>query len=102
MNYDEDTEKQYLIVPLETLDNQIDFNTLEIDNRPPGDDFSYRFVQLREVVSRDDKFDPVTKISIAADKYNDFFAVTLRKSSKVDFYYNGKRVSSYTGNITRV
>lgn len=28
-----------LQVPMETLDNQIDFNTLEIIRKPPGDDF---------------------------------------------------------------
>jgi hypothetical protein len=73
----EDVGKQILI-PLETLDNQIDFNTLEILNKPPGDDFDYSFKQYREVVPRNDRFDPVTKFVAVIGDWNDIFAVSLR------------------------
>lgn len=38
-----------IMIAMETLDNQIDFNILEILRRPPGD-FDYTFKQYREVV----------------------------------------------------
>jgi hypothetical protein len=97
INTDEETGDNYVLVPLETLDNQIDFNILEILQRPPGEDFDYSFKQFREVVPRNDRFDPITKFVSVFDKWNDLFAVALRESSKVDFYYNGQRVSSITG-----
>jgi len=65
--------------------------------KPPGEDFTYEFNQFREVVPRNDRFDPISKFSYSFDKWDDLFAVTLRESSKVDFYYNGQRVSSITG-----
>ncbi len=97
VNNDENTGDNILLVPLETLDNQIDFNILDLINKPPGDDFEYQFKQFREVVPRNDRFDPVTKFINVFDKWNDEFSVALRESSKVDFYYNGTRVSSITG-----
>ena len=51
---------------METLDNQIDFNILEILRRPPQE-FDYSFKQMREVVSRTDKLDPIQKFSYAID-----------------------------------
>ncbi len=99
VNNDENTGDNILLVPLETLDNQIDFNILDLINKPPGDDFEYQFKQFREVVPRNDRFDPVTKFINVFDKWNDEFSVALRESSKVDFYYNGTRVSSITGKI---
>jgi hypothetical protein len=95
-----DSGDKTMLVPMETLDNQIDFNTLDILNKPPGDDFSYEFKQFREVVPRNDRFDPVKQFVAVCDKWNDIFAVALRSSSKVDFYYNGQRVSSFNGNFT--
>jgi hypothetical protein len=89
-----------MLVPMETLDNQIDFNTLELLKKPPGEDFEYSFKQFREVVPRNDRFDPVTRFSCVIDKWNDLFAVALRgESSKVDFYFNGQRVSSITSKL---
>jgi hypothetical protein len=85
-----------LLIPLETLDNQIDFNLLKILRKPPGDEFEYEFVQFREVVPRNDRFDPVTKFLCVFDKWEDMFAIALRESSKVDIYFNGSRVSSFT------
>ena len=85
-----------ILVPMETLDNQIDFNILKILNKPPSDDFDYEFVQFREVVPRNDRFDPVTKFIAVFDKWDDLFAVALRESSKLDIYFNGSRVSSIT------
>ena len=53
-------EENYIIVALETVDNQIDFNQLYILNKPGGDeDFSFQFKQYREVVPRETKFDEV-------------------------------------------
>lgn len=83
-----------LLVPMETLDNQIDFNILKILRKSPGDEFEYEFVQFREVVPRNDRFDPITKFCASFDKWEDLFAVALRESSKLDIYYNGSRVSS--------
>jgi hypothetical protein len=40
-------------------------------------------------VPRNDRFDPVTKFVAVFDEFYDSFAVALRESSKVDFYYNG-------------
>lgn len=97
INNDENTGDNFMLVPLETLDNQIDFNVLELTQKPPGEDFDYQFKQFREVVPRNDRFDPVTKFVSVFDKWNDLFSIALRESSKVDFYYNGTRVSSITG-----
>eukprot|EP00347_Sterkiella_histriomuscorum_P017370 403349643 len=83
-----------LLVPMETLDNQIDFNMLKLLQKPPSEDFEYEFVQFREVVPRNDRFDPVVKFIASFDKWDDLFAVALRESSKLDIYYNGSRVSS--------
>ena len=99
LNTNEETGDVFMLVPLETLDNQIDFNILDIIQKPPGDDFDYQFKQFREVVPRNDRFDPVTKFVSAFDKWNDLFAVALRESSKVDFYFNGQRVSSFNGKL---
>jgi hypothetical protein len=68
---------------------------LDIIKKPPGDDFDYQFKQFREVVPRNNSFDPVTKFVYAFDHWGDLFAVASRESSKVDFYYNGQRISSY-------
>lgn len=102
VNNDENTGDNILLVPLETLDNQIDFNILDLINKPPGDDFEYQFKQFREVVPRNDRFDPVTKFINVFDKWNDEFSVALRESSKVDFYYNGTRVSSITDPVETI
>jgi hypothetical protein len=78
LNTNEDTGDVYMLVPLETLDNQIDFNILDIIKKPPGDDFDYQFKQFREVVPRNERFDPITKFVATFDKWNDLFAVALR------------------------
>lgn len=96
LNTNEDTGDNYLLVPLETLDNQIDFNTLDILKMPPKEELEYEFKQYREVVPRNDRFDPVTRFVSVFDKWGDLFAICLRESSKTDFYYNGQRVSSIT------
>lgn len=92
LNYSDD---EGLMVPMESLDNQIDFNTLRINEKPPGE-LSYEFIQFREVVPRNDRFDPVKQFVSVFDKWNDMFSVALRESSKVDFYFNGARSSSFT------
>lgn len=79
---------------METLDNQIDFNMLKINNKAIGDDFDYEFTQYREVVPRNDRFDPVTKFSYSVNKWGDLAALALRESSKLDIYYNCARISS--------
>jgi DNA polymerase II small subunit/DNA polymerase delta subunit B len=75
---------------------------LKILRKPPGDEFEYEFTQFREVVPRNDRFDPVTKFAFVIDKWEDMFAVALRESSKVDIYFNGARVSSITDPIDTV
>lgn len=87
--------QRYIIVALETDDNQIDFNQLFIDQKPPSSDFSYTFKQFREVVPRKSKFDPITKFSCVLNEDEYSYAVTLRQSGKVDLYYNMQRVSTY-------
>lgn len=82
---------------LENDDNLIDFNTLHILKKPPGDDFDYCFKQFREVVPRSCKFDPVTKLALVFDDSEYSYAVTLRQSNKVDFYFNLQFVSSFDG-----
>lgn len=99
LNTNEETGDVYLLIALETLDNQIDFNLLDITKKPPGDDFDYHFNQFREVVPRNDRFDPVTRFAYAFDHWGDLFAIASRESSKIDFYYNGQRISSYNGNF---
>lgn len=34
-------KQNYILVALETEDNQIDFNSLHLLKKPPGDDFEY-------------------------------------------------------------
>lgn len=41
VNNDDDAGIPMLLVPMETLDNQIDFNILKVLRKPPGDDFEY-------------------------------------------------------------
>ena len=73
---------------LETLDNQIDFNYLDIIRRPPGE-FDYAFKQYREIVSRPEKLDAVQKFSYSIDRNGFMYACALRKSGSVDIYFNG-------------
>ena len=92
LNYDKSTEDKILIVALETLDYQIDFNTLQLLSKSFESWHDYQFNQLREVVPRSTMIDPITKFVNVFDKDNNMFSLALRKSSKVDFYYNGTKV----------
>jgi hypothetical protein len=85
-----------VIVAVETFDNQLDFNILIIKEKPSPQGFSYGFKQLREIEARDDKFDPIQKCIILVDKEQMVIAQTLRQSGKVDFYYSGNRVGTYS------
>ena len=67
-----------LMIPMETLDNQIDFNILDIIKRPPGSDFEYQFKQYREVVARKDNLDPIKQFSYSFDIEGNLYAVSLR------------------------
>ncbi len=89
-------EDRHVIVALETVDNQIDFNQLFVINRPGGDEeFSYEFKQFREVVPRETKYDEVQKLRVSFTKLFQGYAVALRKSGSADFYFTMARVASY-------
>jgi len=89
-----------IIVAFETVDNQIDFNHLKVKGvtGPESKDrrkFNYKLKQVREVVPRSDKFDPIVQLKMAFNEHNQGFTVTLRKSGKVDFYYQMSRIATY-------
>lgn len=42
LNENDDGDR-FLLVPMETLDNQIDFNTLDLLRKPPSEEFEYQF-----------------------------------------------------------
>ena len=94
MIYTNDNEETMVMVALETLDNQIDFNVLTLLNKAVGEDFEYEFTQYREVVPRNDRFDPVSKFLYSVNKWGYMTAITLRESGKADIYYNGSKISS--------
>jgi hypothetical protein len=85
-----------MIVAIETFDNQLDFNILVLKEKPSASGFSYELRQLREIEAREDKFDPIQKAVILVDKEQMVIAQTLRQSGKVDFYYTGNRVGTYS------
>jgi hypothetical protein len=85
-------------VALETEDNQIDFNMLEVKSKPgnpQGEPFSFEFRQFREVVPRNVMNDPIKKLSVCFNDKNAGYAVGLRKSGNADFYFTMARVASY-------
>jgi hypothetical protein len=51
-------KEKYVLVAIETSDNQIDFNGIHITKRPPTS-FEYELRQYREVVPRFDTIDPI-------------------------------------------
>lgn len=73
------------------MDNQIDFNCLEITSK---EDLDYRFNQYREIVPRRKHIiDPIQKFETIFKKNDDLFSVAKRQSGGFDLYYNGARVS---------
>jgi hypothetical protein len=94
-----------LILALETVDNQVDFNQLIINSfneASEGDEekgFDFEFRQVREVVPRNTKYDEIKKFSISftekKDGSIDSFAIALRKSGSCDFYYCLAKVATY-------
>jgi hypothetical protein len=89
----------HVLVSLETVDNQIDFNRLHVENSLEGDHF-FEFRQVREVVFRDTvKLDEIKKFSICFTEKPDgtieSFAIALRRSGSCDFYYCLAKVATY-------
>ncbi len=72
---------------VETDDNQIDFTRLYFWSRDIKNS-DLEFYQYREIVPRDIKGDPVIKFVQIIDNNEYQFGVALRKSKKVDFYWN--------------
>lgn len=56
--------------------------------------FTYNFKQLRELVGRDVKIDPVQKFQFIIDDTNTFYGVTLRHSGHFDLYWDMTLVDS--------
>jgi hypothetical protein len=81
-------EARNIIVALETVDNLVDFNSLHINKKPPGDDFDYEFKQFIEVVQRKCNIDPIQKLSVVFDTQEYSYAVAMRQSGHIDFYFN--------------
>lgn len=89
-----------VMIALETVDNQIDFNLIHLKTQPGVENelFGFEFHQMREVVGRDTKLDDVTKLQIcfSLNQGNiESFAIALRKSGNCDFYYQLAKVASY-------
>ena len=100
-------ESGFVLVALETADNQIDFNRLFIDNFEDESNCDYRWTQYREIVLRSQPYmpDPITKCCfIFADGFN--YSAVLRKSGAFDLYWNMMRKysssdSKFSSEITR-
>lgn len=89
-----------MLVALETVDNQIDFNRLHVDGSALEGDSFFEFRQVREVVFRDTvKLDEIKKFSICFTEKSDgtieSFAIALRRSGSCDFYYCLAKVATY-------
>lgn len=86
-----------VIAAFETADNQLDFNHLVVNLKGlvKGGRFQYKLKQIREIVARPRKGDPIVKYSISFTENNRSQAVALRKSGQVDFYYQMSRISTY-------
>jgi hypothetical protein len=60
-----------------------------------GSRFQYKLKQIREIVARPRKADPIAKYSISFSQNNRSYAVALLKSGRIDFYYQMSRISTY-------
>ncbi|CDW84988.1 UNKNOWN [Stylonychia lemnae] len=92
------SEKGETIVVFETLDNQLDFNRIQLLNLNEQDDSfpekSYKFLQCGEIKPRSNfTFDPIKKVCMIFSK-DILYAVSLRNSGQIDLYWNMIRKSS--------
>ena len=83
-----------VIVCMETLDNQLDFSSLHLENIANSKDFNFTFIQKREVVQRDCICDDIVKIVHIIDINNKHYGIALRNSGAFDIYWNMSVVDS--------
>ncbi len=96
----EDSKSEpFILVVLESRDNQLDFNSLHLKSPPGARDFGFTFKQYREVVPRNIKYDPIIKFECVFDDSQFNYAIVLRKSRAVDLYWNMQRVDASSANV---
>jgi hypothetical protein len=87
-------KEKYVLIALETDDNQLDYNRLYLDNFDNDQTFKPRYFQQREWVPRgsDYEADPIVKINYTFNPFNHTMA--LRRSGSFDIYWNFMRVDT--------
>lgn len=94
MAHSQGSKNPCILVALETADNQIDLNQLFVLQPPGSETFDYQFRQFRPIVPRKSAggvagFDPITKYQLVFNEDQRAVSVAMRKSGRVDFYYDG-------------
>lgn len=81
-------------VAFETLDHQLDFNTMEAKDFDPAD-FNPTVNQMRDIVKREG-FDgkPILEVNVVFQADQTCFALALLKGNRLDFYWNKARLGT--------
>lgn len=81
-------------IAFETLDHQLDFNTIEAKELDP-DDFNPIINQMRDIVKRDGFEDkPILEVNVLFQADQTCFSFSLLKGNRVDFYWNKGRLGT--------